>query len=93
MKNKSKLIIDEYGNKYWYLNEKLHKKDGPAVEHIYGYKAWYFNGKLHRTDGPAIEEGEYKVWFLNNRKVQREDVIDISSNITEREYIEFVINL
>jgi len=90
---KSKLIIDEFGNKYWYKNGKLHKEGGPAVEHIDGYKAWYLNGKLHRVDGPAIEEGEYKAWFLNNRRVKREDVIDFNPNITEREYLEFVINL
>ena len=43
------------GDKFWYLNEKLHREDGPAVECAYGYKAWYLNGKRHREGGPAEE--------------------------------------
>jgi hypothetical protein len=46
----------------WYLNGKLHRIDGPAIESkshcsmtgYYGYYEYYINGKLHRTDGPAI---------------------------------------
>jgi hypothetical protein len=40
----------------WILNDKLHRADGPAVEHENGAKQWYKYGKLHREDGPAIEE-------------------------------------
>ena len=57
--NKSKCIIDENGNKHWYLNDELllqlHREDGPASEYIGGEKHWYINGKRHREDGPAIE--------------------------------------
>ena len=28
--------IDKYGNKYWRLNVKLHREDGPAYE----YATW-----------------------------------------------------
>ena len=48
MKNKPELKIDEYGNKRWYLNDELHRIDGPAIEFANGYKAWYFNGLYHR---------------------------------------------
>jgi hypothetical protein len=34
-----------WGNKAWYVNDKLHRLDGPAVEHANGYKAWYVDGK------------------------------------------------
>ena len=75
MKNKSKMIVDEYGTKRWRLpNGNLHREDGPAIENINGcYKAWYLNGKLDRKDGPAIEcaDGE-KRWWLNG-KLHRED--------------------
>ena len=37
--------VDEYGTKFWYLNGKLHRTDGPAVEHANGEKCWYLNGK------------------------------------------------
>lgn len=33
----------EGGDKSWYLNGKLHREDGPAVEGANGYKAWYVN--------------------------------------------------
>ena len=43
------------GTKYWYLNGKRHREDGPAVECADGHKEWYLNGKRHREDGPAVE--------------------------------------
>ena len=59
--------IDKFGNKFYYVNKKMHREDGPAVEYIDGYKAWYVNGKRHREDGPAIEfpNGD-KSWWLND---------------------------
>jgi hypothetical protein len=33
---KNGLIIDEDGDKIWYLNDLLHREDGPAVEHANG---------------------------------------------------------
>jgi hypothetical protein len=57
----------------WFLNGKLHREDGPAVEYVNGDKYWYLNGKLHREDGPAIERANgYKAWCLNG-KLHRED--------------------
>jgi len=32
------------GDKFWYLNNKLHREKGPAIELIGGGKAWYFEG-------------------------------------------------
>jgi len=39
--------VQEYvsGDKYWYLNGKLHREDGPAIEYYNGYKEYYYNGK------------------------------------------------
>ena len=34
------------GDKYWYLNGKWHREDGPAIEHASGGKAWYLNDNL-----------------------------------------------
>jgi hypothetical protein len=41
---------DTFGNKSWYLNDKLHREDGPAVEWADGDKYWYLN------DNPMTEE-------------------------------------
>ena len=69
---KNGLIEYSDGSKYYYLNDKLHRKDGPAIEDNCTQE-WYLNGKLHREDGPAIEwsDGD-KFWSLNG-KLHRED--------------------
>ena len=53
------------GDKQWYLNGKLHREDGPAIERANGDKSWYLNGKCHREDGPAVEyDNGSKHWYL-----------------------------
>ena len=62
------------GDKSWWLNDKLHREDGPAIEVCYGNKCWYLNGKRHREDGPAIEWANgSKSWFLNDEEVTQEE--------------------
>jgi len=63
---------DEY-RVYWYLNDKRHRTDGPAVILADGTQEWYLNNKLHRTDGPArIWASGTKEWYLNGN-LHRED--------------------
>jgi hypothetical protein len=50
-----KVKVNSDGYKSWYLNDKLHREDGPACKYSDGSKYWYLNGKLHRKDGPAVE--------------------------------------
>jgi antitoxin component YwqK of YwqJK toxin-antitoxin module len=70
---KNGLIVSPDGTKEWYINGKLHREDGPAVEHVSGDKSWYLNDKLHREDGPAVEQANgTKYWYLNG-KLHRED--------------------
>jgi hypothetical protein len=62
------------GDKFWFLNGKYHREDGPAVEDSDGSKAWYLNGKLHREDGPAFEWANgYKGWYLNGQLLTEEE--------------------
>lgn len=42
------------GDTHHYLNEQLHRDDGPAYERKDGIHAYYQHGKLHRDDGPAL---------------------------------------
>ena len=61
--------IDEYGDKHWYLNGKLHRENGPAIEYSNGGKHWCLNGKYHRVDGPATEYANGgKRWWLNGKQ-------------------------
>jgi len=62
--------VDEDKTKRWYLNDKLHREDGPAIEFADGEKSWYLDGKLHRVDGPAIEDANgTKYWYLNGKEL------------------------
>jgi hypothetical protein len=70
---KSGRYIDHDRTIKWYLNDKLHREEGPAVEYANGLLIWYKNGKLHREGGPAVEYSDgTKQWFLNG-KYHRED--------------------
>jgi hypothetical protein len=60
--NGGELHEDNIG-KYWYLDNKLHRVEGPAIEFINGSTAWYSHGKYHRIDGPAIEIIYTKEWW------------------------------
>jgi len=61
------------GAKRWFLNDKLHRVDGPAIVHANGTKFWYLKGKRHREDGPAVVHvNGTKYWYLNGKR-HRED--------------------
>ena len=62
------------GSKYWLLNGKLHREDGPAIEYPDGTKVWWLNDKLHREDGPAYEHADgHKEWWINDLKLTEEE--------------------
>ena len=43
--SQSEMKIDFDGTKRWFLNDKRHREDGPAVEYPNGEKRWYLNSK------------------------------------------------
>ena len=76
--NKPECTTYPNGNKYWFLNGKFHREDGPACEFASGHKEWWLNGDLHREDGPAIEHTDGgKYWYLNDEKVDPETIVDL----------------
>ena len=76
--NKPKCEILPDGTKEWYLNGKLHREDGPAIEYPDAHKEWCLNDKLHREDGPAIEWSDgSKSWYLNGKGTHPEKLVDI----------------
>ena len=80
------------GTKEWYLNDKLHREDGPAREYANGSKYWYLNDKLHREDGPAREwaNGD-KVWYLNGKKVTEKEHKRQTSPVVEMTFVEMTM--
>ena len=80
--NYNRKEIDNNGNIRYYLNDKLHRIDGPAVEYTNGDKVWWINGQLHRIDGPAVEWADgRKYWYING------------AEHTEKEFNEYINNL
>jgi hypothetical protein len=68
-----KVEVTENSTKWFNLEGKLHREDGPAVKYADGSKSYYINGKRHREDGPAVEHADgYKCYYINN-KLHRED--------------------
>ena len=64
--------IRKNGSQEWWLNDKFHRIDGPAI--IYGdYQEWWLNGKLHRLDGPAIIYGDYQEWWIEDKQYTKEE--------------------
>lgn len=60
-------MIARNGSNFWYLNDELHREDGPAIEWADGGNEWWLNGKFHRIDGPAVEWADgTKRWYLND---------------------------
>ena len=65
--------VDEWGNKFWLLNDRLNKIDGPAAIWANGSRLWYVNGLRHRTDGPAvIWADETQEWWVNHKDITKE---------------------
>tara|TARA_Y100000296_G_scaffold3494_1_gene4707 strand:+ start:56 stop:553 length:498 start_codon:yes stop_codon:yes gene_type:complete len=45
MPDKPVMETDKCGNKRWFLKDKLHREDGPAIEWAMGISSWYLNDK------------------------------------------------
>jgi hypothetical protein len=60
-----------------YVNNKIHKEDGPAKEVWQDGKlyksSYYVDGKLHRKDGPAIEWDDGQFIYALDGKKHKED--------------------
>ena len=68
-----RMETDKNGTKRYYLGDKLHRLDGPAIEYADGTKHWYINGEKHRVDGPAIERPDGKKYWYKNGALHRLD--------------------
>jgi hypothetical protein len=44
MENYNRIDKNEFGT-YYYLNNDLHRLDGPAIEYLDGTKDWWIEGK------------------------------------------------
>jgi hypothetical protein len=72
-KTKSYVIVDNK-TKYYYVNDQLHRENGPAIVCGNGTKHYYRDNVLHREDGPAsvFADGS-KYWFLNGEHLTEKE--------------------
>jgi hypothetical protein len=66
------IIVDADG-KYWSLNDKFHREDGPAIEWNDGEKEWWFNGQevswqqvFHNAKGDLEKECRILTYALTD---------------------------
>jgi hypothetical protein len=79
-----KVKVNNYGDRYWYLNGNLHREDGPAIENADGTRFWYLNGKCHREDGPAIEYADgTREWWLNGAEYTKKEFNKKTAKVKE----------
>jgi len=76
--------VFDNGDRIWYLNGKIHREDGPAVEQSNGTLKWFLNGKRHREDGPAVEHTNgTRWWFLNGEEYTEEEFLKKTAKAKE----------
>lgn len=63
------VTVKENGDKFWYLNNKLHRETGPAIELAAGGKVWCLDGikfsdeKAHQKSLSIIKTAETKKYY------------------------------
>ena len=55
------------GTKQWYLNGKLHREDGPAIEYVDGDKYWFLKNKFYGLEPYPPKKYLLGVLKLNNK--------------------------
>ena len=72
------------GDQIWYLNDKIHRVNGPAQESTDGSRYWFLNGVYHRLDGPAVMYADQtRLWWINGIEYTKDVYNTIVSNIVD----------
>ena len=68
--------VYDSGGKEWYLNGKLHREDGPAIEWIDGCKSWYLNGNplTEEEHRKQITSCDNKIVEIDGKKYQLKEI-------------------
>jgi hypothetical protein len=86
--NAPKVVEHANGNKFWWLNNQLHRTDGPAIEWANGNMSWYVDGKCHRIDGPAlVRANDNSKWYLYNKLYELDDWLIKNDALSEEDKV------
>ena len=64
------LILGD-GTQVYLSNGHIHRADGPAIVLAGGVEIWVQHGMIHREDALAVLDGENKLYYHRNRRVDR----------------------
>jgi len=68
-------VFDD-GNRHWFLNGRLHREDGPAIEWSDGSKFWYLDGKLVTEQEVMKSSCSGKIVEIDGKKYKLEEYKD-----------------
>lgn len=84
--------INEEGVKHYYLNDKLHREDGPAIEYPDDSPWWFINDEYRPNDDMPNESIiNSKFWYLNGQRINPEEAIN-DSNLKQK-YPELIASI
>ena len=63
--------VKENGDKFWYLGNRLHREEGPAIELASGGKAFYLEGVRQNS----VDQHRKNVLVKNAAKIEHYDVV------------------
>ena len=63
------VTVCDNGDRFWYLNGKYHREDGPACEFSDGYKYWYLNGE-RLTEEEFLQMTQKHVIIIDGQEIQ-----------------------
>lgn len=66
-------VFDD-GNRHWFLNGRLHREDGPAIEWSDGSKFWYLDGKLVTEQEVMKSSCSGKIVEIDGKKYKLEEI-------------------
>lgn len=66
-------VFDD-GNRHWFLNGRLHREDGPAIEWSDGSKFWYLDGKLVTEQEVMKSSCSGNIVEINGKKYKLEEI-------------------
>ena len=75
-------VIWNSGDTEYFVNDKYHRIDGPAVDYK-NLKIWYVHGVRHRSDGAALISDSYKKYYYKGK------VVDVNNDEDFANFIKF----
>lgn len=63
------IVSDDSGAQQHFVDNVLHREDGPAMFDVFGNEYWFRHGVQHREDGPAVQfKDGYQVWYFQGHR-------------------------